>query len=296
MGGIFRTFSNTWNITKTTMVVLRQGQRAALFPIMSFVGIAIVVGIAAAVFAVIGTFDRLDTTGEGAELKAGDVIVGVLALVAALFIVNYFNAALMAAARHRLRGGDPNVWTGLAAVNKNISGVLGWAIISAIILIILTYIRGKTNSFLGRILIDIVGAVWAYMTFFVVPILIVEGVGPIEAIKRSKNYFGRTWGEQLVSGFGFGIIRMIAMLPGIGLGLAIGATHPSRASSSPSRSSRSPSPSSTRSRASSRWPSTSTSPSTWSPSSSPRRFWTALTAAAARPPSAAPSCSSHRGC
>ena len=226
MGGIFRTFSNTWNITKTSMVVLRKDKELLFFPFMSFIGIAIVVGIAAAVFAVIGTFDRLDTTGEGAELKAGDVIVGVLALVAALFIVNYFNAALMAAARHRLRGGDPNVWTGLAAVNKNISGVLGWAIISAIILIILTYIRGKTDSFLGRILIDIVGAVWAYMTFFVVPILIVEGVGPIEAIKRSKNYFGRTWGEQLVSGFGFGIIRMIAMLPGIALGLAIGAVSP----------------------------------------------------------------------
>ena len=226
MGGIFRTFSSTWNITKTSVVVLRKDKELLLFPFMSFIGIGIVVGIAAAVFAVIGTFGRLDTTSGQAELQAGDVVVGVLALVAALFIVNYFNAALMGAARHRLRGGDPNVWTGLAAVNKNISGVLGWAIISAIILIILTYIRGKTDSFLGRILIDMVGAVWAYMTFFVVPILIVEGVGPIEAIKRSKSYFGRTWGEQLVSGFGFGILRMIAVLPGIALGLAIGAVSP----------------------------------------------------------------------
>ena len=226
MGGIFRTFSNTWNITKTSIVVLRKDKELLLFPFMSFIGIGIVVGIAAAIFAVIGTFDRLDSANAQAELKAGDVVVGVLALVAALFIVNYFNAALMGAARHRLRGGDPNVWTGLAAVNKNISGVLGWAIISAIILIILTYLRGRTDSFLGRILIDMAGAVWAYMTFFVVPILIVEGVGPIEAIKRSKNYFGRTWGEQLISGFGFGIIRMIAVLPGIGLGMAIGSISP----------------------------------------------------------------------
>lgn len=224
--GIFRTFSNTWSIIKTSIVVLRKDKELLLFPIMSFIGIGIVVGIAAAVFAVIGTFDRLDSTGSDAQLEAGDVIVGVVALIAALFMVNYFNAALMGAARIRLKGGDPNVWTGLAAVNKNISGVLGWAIISAIILIILTYLRGKTNSFLGRILIDMVGAVWAYMTFFVVPILIVEGVGPIEAIKRSKNYFGRTWGEQLVSGFGFGIIRMLAMIPGIALGLAIGAISP----------------------------------------------------------------------
>lgn len=226
MGGIFRTFGNTWNITKTSMSVLRHDKELLLFPVLSFIGIAIVVGIAAAIFAAIGTFDRLDTTGEGSELQAGDVIVGVLALVGALFVVNYFNAALMAAARVRLRGGDPNVWTGLRAVNGHLMAVLGWAVISAIIFLILTYIRGKTDSFLGRMMVGIVGAVWAYMTFFVVPILIVEGVGPIEAIKRSKSYFTRTWGEQLVSGFGFGIIRMIALLPAIAAGAILGSISP----------------------------------------------------------------------
>ena len=214
MGGIFRTFGNTWNITKTSMSVLRKDKELLLFPVFAGIGVLIIAGIVAAIFASIGTFDRLDTT-EGSDLRAGDIVVVVLALVAVMFVVNYFNAALMGAARVRLRGGDPNLGTGFAAVNKHIAAVFGWSIISAIIFLILTYLRGKTDSFIGRIMIDILGAVWAYMTFFVVPILIVEGVGPIEAIKRSKSYFSRTWGEQLVSGFGFGIIRMIALMPAI---------------------------------------------------------------------------------
>jgi len=225
--GIFRTFSNTWSITKTSMVVLRKDKELLVFPLLSFLFVGVVVGIAAAVFLALGTFDRLDTTGSEAELEAGDVVVGVLAVFFALIVINYFNAALMGAARHRLKGGDPNVWTGFAAVNKNISGVIGWAFISTIIFIALTYARSVAkDNFIARIVIDILGAVWAYMTFFVVPILIVEGCGPIEAIKRSKGYFRKTWGEQLVSGFGFGILRVIAMIPGVVLGVAIGSISP----------------------------------------------------------------------
>jgi len=226
MGGIFRTFGNTWNITKTSMSVLRQDKELLVFPVLAGLFVLIVAGITAGIFASIGTFDRLDTAGEGSQLKAVDIVVAVLAVVAVMFVVNYFNAALMGAARVRLRGGDPNVGTGFAAVNKHIVAVFGWSVISAIIFIILTYLRGKTDSFIGRMMIGIVGAVWAYMTFFVVPILIVEGVGPIEAIKRSKSYFSKTWGEQLVSGFGFGIIRMVALLPAIIAAAVLGPISP----------------------------------------------------------------------
>lgn len=225
--GIFRTFSNTWSITKTSMVVLRKDKELLTFPLLSFIFVAIVAGVAAVAFLALGTFDRLDTTGSEAELQAGDVVVAVVALFFGMIVINYFNAALMGAARHRLKGGDPNLGTGFAAVNRNVGGVIGWAFISTIIFVILTYARhASRDNFIARIVIDLVGALVAYMTFFVVPILIVEGVGPIEAIKRSKSYLTRTWGEQFVSGFGFGILRMIAILPGVILGAAIGAIAP----------------------------------------------------------------------
>ena len=227
LSGIFRTFSNTWSIIKTSMVVLRKDKELLLFPVMSFIGVGIVVAVAAIAFLAMGSFDRLDSSGGETQLQLGDAIVAVIALFASITVITYFNAALMGAARHRLKGGDPNVFTGFAAVNKNITGVIGWSFISTIIFILLTYARSVANdNFLARIIIDIMGAIWAYMTFFVVPILIVEHVGPIEAIKRSKNYFGRTWGEQLVSGFGFGIFRFLAVIPGIAIGAAVGAISP----------------------------------------------------------------------
>ena len=221
MGGIFRTFSNTWSLTKTSMVVLRMDRELLLFPIMAFIGVAIIAGIAAAVLASTGAFERLDTTGasgEGAELQGSDIAVLVVALFAAMFVINYFNAALMGAARHRLKGGDPNLGTGFAAVNKHVGAVFGWSVIGTIIMLLLMYARSKSNSFIGRMLIGIAGAIWAYATFFVLPVLIIEGVGPIEAIKRSSGHLRRTWGEQFVSNFGFGILRFLAVLPAVLVG------------------------------------------------------------------------------
>lgn len=204
---MFRTLGNTWKIVKISWRVLLKDKELLWFPVMSGVGVLIVIAIAAGVFGAMGTFERLGSSGE-AQTQTGDVIVGLLALFGAFFMINYFNAALIGAARHRLKGGDPDLGTGFSAVNRHLPAVLGWTAISVVIFLILQYLRNRQSGFLYDLIVGIIGAVWAYMTFFVIPVLIVEGVGPIEAIKRSAGYFRRTWGEQLASNFGFGILRI----------------------------------------------------------------------------------------
>ena len=41
-------------------------------------------------------------------------------------------------------------------------------------------------------------------TYLVVPVLAVENVGPLEAIKRSAGLLRRTWGEQIAGNLGMG--------------------------------------------------------------------------------------------
>ena len=59
------------------------------------------------------------------------------------------------------------------------------------------------------------GGVWSYLTFFVVPVIVVEGSGPIGAIKRSSALFKKTWGEQFVANFGFGLLFVGAVILGV---------------------------------------------------------------------------------
>ena len=223
MGGIFRTFGNTWSLTKTSVVVLRKDKELLFFPIMGFIIIGIIIGVAAAVLASTGGLDRLQNDGDPV---GSDIAIAVIVIFAGMFVVNYFNAALMGAARHRLKGGDPNLGTGFAAVNKHIGAVFGWSVIGTIIMLLLLYARSKTDSFIGRLLVGIVGSMWSYATFFVLPVLIVEGVGPIDAIRKSSGHLRRTWGEQFVSNFGFGILRIIAVLPAVLAGFLLFSLSP----------------------------------------------------------------------
>jgi hypothetical protein len=71
-------------------------------------------------------------------------------------------------------------------------------------------LRNRTDNFLARLAIGLVGGAWAYMTFFVIPVLVAEGIGPIDAIKRSGSLVRETWGRQAASSFGFGIVYLIA--------------------------------------------------------------------------------------
>ena len=56
-------------------------------------------------------------------------------------------------------------------------------------------------------------------TFLVVPVLVVEDVGPVDAVKRSAQLLKRTWGEQIVGnlsiGLVFGLLGFLAILVGI---------------------------------------------------------------------------------
>ena len=59
---------------------------------------------------------------------------------------------------------------------------------------------------MGKIFSFISSVAWNLVTFLVVPILVVEGIGPIEAVKRSSQLLKKTWGEQLIGNIGIGLI------------------------------------------------------------------------------------------
>jgi hypothetical protein len=215
---MFSTIGRTWGLAKSSWAVLKQDRELVLFPILSAVTLIAVMAVFLGVAAATGSLDRIDamvnndgTTQQSANVV--DIVLLVLMTVVAYFIVIFFNASLIAAARERLKGGNPTLASGFRATTPHLGNILGWAIIAGSVGLILSLLRSRSeDNILGRIAISIVGGVWAYMTFFVVPFLVVQGVGPIEAIKRSAGLFKRTWGEQFVANFGFGLVYLVAAL------------------------------------------------------------------------------------
>ena len=124
----------------------------------------------------------------------------------------------------RLRGGDPTVSDGIKIATKNFVSILGYALIAATVGMILRWLSERSKG-LGRFVISLIGMAWNVGTYLVVPVLAVEGVGPIEAIKRSVSYLKKTWGEQIIGNVGIGAVvglaTLIVILVGAGL---VGAT------------------------------------------------------------------------
>lgn len=137
------------------------------------------------------------------------------------FIVFFFNTALVAAALDRLNGGQPTLRDALALAASRTGQIFGYAVISATVGILL-HALSERLGIVGRIIEGVVGVAWTAATFLVVPVLVVEDVGPVEAIRRSASLLRRSWGENLIGNGGISFAMSCACgafgLVGIGGG------------------------------------------------------------------------------
>ena len=210
---MFRTIGHTFQLMGMSWRVLQKDRELILFPIMSALAVIVMLGVFFGIGGTVGTVDRLSGADNAAtEPTTVDYVLGAALYFSSSFIVIFFNAALVAAALERLRGGDPNIRSGLNAAATHIPAIIGWALISATVGLILQALRSNTENFIARLAIGLVGGAWAYITYFVIPVLVAEGVGPVSAIKRSGGLFRQTWGRQAVSSFGFALVYIVAVL------------------------------------------------------------------------------------
>jgi hypothetical protein len=213
---MFEKIRNSWALIKASAAVLRADKELIIFPIVSSIGVLVVMISFAFPMFLTGFFESLF------EGKSGILgyLVGFLFYVVQYFVIIFANSALVGAAMIRLRGGDPTVGDGFRIATKHIGSIVGYVLLSATVGMILRWLaeRGK---FVGRFVSSLGGLAWNLATYLVVPVLVVEEVGPMEAIKRSANLLKKTWGEQIVGNFGIGTIFGLLTVLVIVLGIAV---------------------------------------------------------------------------
>jgi hypothetical protein len=211
---MFAKIENSWALIRASAAVLRADKELVVFPIVSSIGVLLVMTSFAFPMFLTGFFEALF---EGRSGILG-YVVGFLFYVVQYFVIIFANSALVGAAMIRLRGGDPTVGDGFRIATKHIGSIVGYVLLSATVGMILRWLveRGK---FVGRLVSSLGGLAWNLATYLVVPVLVVEEVGPMEAIKRSADLLNKTWGEQIVGNFGigtiFGLLTMLVIVLGI---------------------------------------------------------------------------------
>lgn len=203
---------NSWELVKASFAVLRADKELILFPLVSTLATVLVMIVFAIPMLLANVFDNVANNGDPGPVG---YVVAFLFYLTMYFVVIFANTALVGAALIRLDGGDPTFSDGLRIAMERVDKILGYAIIAATVGMILRYIREK-GGIVGQIFAFLGDIAWSLATYLVVPVLVAENIGPVDAVKRSGSLLKKTWGEQIVGNFSIGLVFGL-----IGLAVAI---------------------------------------------------------------------------
>ncbi len=201
---MFQRLSNSWALVKASASVLRADKELIVFPIISSIGVLIVSASFALPMFFGGMFDAM-IGGRLGDVRIASVIIAFLFYFSQYVVIVFSNAALVGAAMIRLRGGDPTVGDGIHIAFDHLGSIIAYALIASTVGMLLRAISSRRSN-LGRVAVSLVGLAWNLATFLVVPVLVIEGQGPIDAIRRSASLLKQTWGEQIAGNLSIGLI------------------------------------------------------------------------------------------
>ena len=204
MGGRLQ---NSIDLAKASWVVLREDRKLTVLPLLS--GLCALV-VALAFF---GPVALIVNNGTNGSSNPATWILGAIGYLALTYVIVFFNAALVFAADKRLRGEPVTIGEAVHAAGTRAHVLLPWAVLSATISVVLRAVEERAG-FVGSIVASLVGLAWSLVTFLVLPVLVIEQLGPIAAVKRSAELFKHTWGENMIANAGIGIVALVATLVG----------------------------------------------------------------------------------
>jgi hypothetical protein len=208
-------FDRTWQLMSASWNVLKKDKEILLFPVLSGIALVLVLASFAVPLFMIGDFKKMAVSGADSE----PWIALFLFYFSNYLVIIFFNTAIVACATIRMSGGDPVVSDGLRAASNRLSAIFGWAAISATVGMILRMIENR-SSFIGRIVAGLLGMAWSITSYLVIPVLVNENKSPIAAYQESVRLLKKTWGEELIGNFSFGLVFFVLSLPAIILVLA----------------------------------------------------------------------------
>jgi len=222
-------WANSWALAGECWAVLRKDKELLLFSVFSGIALA-AIGLLLLGPALGLLLQGLLSSTSGLEAPPeSDLLLNIekYGLLFLWYFLSYgagifFQAALIGCALKRFEGEDPTLRDGLRLAWGHKGRIVAWALVAATVGVLLRLLEGVklgkgSQPSIGRIVSALLGFAWSLVTYLVVPVLVVEGVGPIEALRRSARLLKKTWGEQLLSGVAFGgilfLLGMLGFLP-----------------------------------------------------------------------------------
>ena len=222
--GFFERIGRGWKMTKLGMAVVRADPELMVYTLLSAVFSLVAIG--AAISGSIGleaiTESDSAATGEENELvTAGHMAIWFAFYLVVSIITVFWNAAIIASAYERLTAGtNPSFSYGIGQAMKCLPQILVWGIIAGTVGLFLQILEGISKDpdappplrLVAGIASFILGMAWWIVTFFIIPIIVLEKAGVIEGMSESPRLFKKTWGEDVASHVGTGLLMTLVII------------------------------------------------------------------------------------
>ncbi|MFM8896449.1 MAG: DUF6159 family protein [Actinomycetales bacterium] len=207
---VTRSFAQSRVLTKKSWSIIRQNRYLLAFPVLGF--LCSLVPLAALWIPAAVCFL--------ANNNVAGAVLAVLGVFANQIVISISGGALVAAADAEFANGSSSVGRGLGRAFARIIPLIGWALVATVVNVIVGLIRGRGGNGAADALRNLAAAgvlaMWQLVTYFVLPHIMLEGSGPIAAIKQSFALFKQTWGTQIFGGVRIGgMVGLVTILPGI---------------------------------------------------------------------------------
>jgi hypothetical protein len=214
---MFEVFSRSWEITKESFNVIKKDKELIWFPILA--GIFSIIFIFSMLFPFIFSMILGGFGVRGASPLF--YLLVFLTYFGLAFIATFFNFCVVYTAKKRFSGGNATFSESIKFAFSKIKLIFLWSILAATVGLLLRILDGvaerlgKGGEIILKIVNSILGMIWSIVTIFVVPVMVYQNLGPIDAIKKSFETLKKTWGESIVRYVGFGLVELLFIIIGI---------------------------------------------------------------------------------
>lgn len=208
-------FSRSWTITKLSFGVINKDRELLGFALMSFI-FSSIYAIAMIIPSVIPVVMQEDFSQDSLEIIHYVIIF--FTYFGLAFIATFFNVCVVYTTKIRFEGGNATFMDSIRFAFTRLGLIFKWSALSATVGLLLRILDnlasrlGRGGEIVARILIGLLGMTWSIVTIFVVPVLVYEGLGPIDAVKKSTQVIKKTWGESLIRSIGLGLIQFFVIV------------------------------------------------------------------------------------
>ncbi len=166
----------------------------------------------------------------GSELVFAHMAIWFVFYMLVSVITVFWNAAIVASAYERLSSGtNPSFSYGIGQAMKCLPQILVWGLIAGTVGLFIQILEGLARGndapvplrIVAGIASFIIGIAWWIVTFFMIPMIVLERAGVMDSMGRSTELFKRTWGEDVTSHIGTGILMTLCIFVLIGTSIPL---------------------------------------------------------------------------